>query len=215
MHNKKSLNSKADYSLYLVTDRELMTTEKIEDCVEQAIKGGCTMVQLREKTSSREFYETALQVQKITKHYEVPMIINNRVDIALAVDADGIHVGQNDLPYEVIRRIFGQIKIIGISVSNTAEAITAAKQGADYLGVGAMFYTNTKKDATLVCMEELANIRRNVSIPIVAIGGINKETIPLFKDTGINGVAIVSAIVSSENVKNAAKELKEMLVGVI
>jgi len=214
MANNEPMQNKIDYSLYLVTDRELMTTEKIEECVEQAIKGGCTMVQLREKTSSREFYQTALQVQEVTKRQNVPLIINDRIDIALAVDADGVHIGQNDLPYEAVRRVVGQNKIVGISVSNITEAYIAADQGADYLGVGAMFFTETKTDAHLVDMEELRNIRNSVSIPIIVIGGINEKTIPLFKNIGIDGVAVISAIVSKKNIKSASRKLKTLIMEV-
>lgn len=200
---------KIDYSLYLVTDRQLMTSNSIEECVEQAILGGCTVVQLREKTaSSSEFYDTALKIHKLTAKFNVPLIINDRVDIALAVDAEGVHIGQKDLSVEIVRNIVGQDKIIGVSVSNLSEACVGEKLGADYLGVGAMFKTDTKKDTNIVTMEELRKIREKISIPIVVIGGINKNTIPLFKKTMIDGIAVVSAVVAQNNVMKAAKELK-------
>jgi len=199
-----------DYSLYLVTDRDLMYAKSVEECVEQAVRGGTTVVQIREKTaSSREFYEIAMRTRKITKKYGVPLIINDRTDIALAVDADGLHIGQKDLPYKEARRIMGKNKIIGVSASNLTEAIAAAaEKGVDYLGVGAMFTTDTKKDADSTTMDELRRIREKIKLPLVAIGGINKSNIPSFAGTGIDGIAVVSAIVSQEDASGAARELK-------
>jgi thiamine-phosphate pyrophosphorylase len=204
-----------DYTLYLVTDRELMAAATIEECVEQAVLGGCTVVQLREKTaSSREFYQTAVKLRELTVRLDVPLIINDRADIALAVNADGVHIGQDDLPYNEVRRIIGPDKIIGVSVSNLAEAQAAAVQGADYLGVGAMFPTGTKTDSNLTSMDELRRIRENITIPIVVIGGINKNTIPLLKGTGIEGLAVVSAVVAQKDAAGAARELKSMFQAV-
>ena len=197
-----------DYSLYLVTDRGLMAQDSIDECVEQAIRGGCTVVQLREKEAdSREFHEIAMRLRDITAQMDVPLIINDRVDIALAVDADGVHIGQEDLPCDAVRRILGRDKIIGVSTGTLDEALLAVKMGADYLGVGAMFATGTKTDADITSIDELICIRKAVDIPIVAIGGINKDTIPLFKGTGIDGVAVVSAVVSQKNAQEAAREL--------
>ncbi len=198
-----------DYTLYLVTDRVLMSSASIEESVEQAIMGGCTLVQLREKTvSSRDFYETALRVRKITRRLGVPLIINDRVDIALAVNADGIHVGQNDLPADVVRQIIGPERIVGVSAGNLAEALSAVEAGADYLGVGAMYATDTKEDADVVSMEELRRIREAVNLPIVVIGGINKKNAPYFGAIGMDGLAVVSAIVAQMDVSSAARELK-------
>jgi len=203
-----------DYTLYLVTDKELMVADSIEVCVEQAILGGCTVVQLREKTaSSHEFYKTALRVREVTNRLGVPLIINDRIDIALAVDADGIHIGQEDFPYDVARRIVGQNKVVGVSASNLTEAFTAADMGADYLGIGAMFATGTKTDAALTSMDELRQIREKVNIPIVVIGGINKDTVPLFSGIGIDGIAVVSAIVAYQDATSAAQELKALFQG--
>jgi len=205
------VKNKIDYTLYLVTDRELMVADSIEESVERAVLGGCTVVQLREKiVDSCEFYEMAVRIRDITTKLGVPLIINDRVDIALAVNADGVHVGQGDLPYNVVRRLVGTDKIIGVSASNLNEAIIAVESGADYLGVGAMFATDTKTDANLTSMDELRKIREKVNIPIVVIGGINKKTIPLFKDTGIEGIAVVSAIVSQKDETAAARELLSM-----
>ena len=206
------MSSKIDYSLYLVTDRELMRARSVEECVEQAVLGGCTVVQLREKkVSASEFYETALKLRKVTAHFGVPLIINDRADIAKAIDADGVHIGQGDLPYSAARGIVGNDKTVGVSVSCLAEALEAARLGADYLGVGAMFATGTKTDADFTSMEELLKIRKSVSLPIVVIGGINKETVPLFFGTGINGVAVVSAVVAHRDIAHAAKEIMAMI----
>lgn len=204
-----------DYTLYLVTDRELMSSATIEESVEQAVRGGCTLVQLREKTiSSRDFYETALRVRKITSRLGVPLIINDRVDIALAVHADGIHVGQNDLPAAAVRQILGPDRIVGVSVGNLTEAFSAVEAGADYLGVGAMYATGTKEDADIVSMEELKRIREEIDLPIVVIGGINKENAPSFGAIGIDGLAVVSAIVAQPDISSAARELKEVFLNV-
>ncbi|MCC8123022.1 MAG: thiamine phosphate synthase [Oscillospiraceae bacterium] len=202
-----------DYTLYLITDRELMSSATIEESVEAAIRGGCTLVQLREKTvSSREFYETAQRVRAVTTQLGVPLIINDRVDIALAVGADGVHVGRNDIPVGVVRRIVGPDRIVGVSASNAAEAQAAVDAGADYLGVGAMFVTGTKSDAVITTMEELRNILEMVELPIVVIGGINRETVLRFHGIGVAGVAVVSAIVAQADVAGAARELKTLLL---
>jgi len=204
-----------NYSIYLVTNSELMSTETVEQAVEQAIKGGCTLVQLREKKlSSLDFYKTALKVKTITDHYNIPLIINDRVDIALAVDAAGVHVGQSDLPAKIIRNIIGNDKILGVSASSLTEAMQAEKEGADYLGVGAMFITGTKTDAELVSLESLKEIKRTTSLPIVAIGGINKDTIPLLADTGIDGIAVVSAIISEKDIFMAASKIKSLFLSI-
>lgn len=197
-----------DYTLYLCTDRDLMSSKTIEESVEKAVKGGCTVVQLREKEcSSKEFYELALRVKEITTKYNVPLIINDRVDIAMAVDADGVHIGQSDLPANVVRKIIGDDKIIGVSAAKLDEAVKAVSDGADYLGVGAMYATNTKTDARPVTMEELKEIRASVDVPIVVIGGINMNTLTNFKNIGIDGLAVVSAVVSQTDVEGAAREM--------
>lgn len=200
-----------DYTLYLVTNRELMSSKTIEKSVKDAIKGGCTIVQLREKDiSSKEFYDIAKSLRKITKKHKVPFIINDRVDIALAVNADGIHVGQSDLSLKNVRKLIGKDKIIGVSCGNLEEAKKAYKNGADYLGVGAIFPTNTKKDAKDVGIDGLKEIINNIPLPIVAIGGINKENIEKLRDINLAGVALVSAIISQKDVKNSAKNIKKI-----
>ncbi|AWK50818.1 thiamine phosphate synthase [Clostridium beijerinckii] len=205
------MKAKIDYSIYLVTDRDLMSTETLEEAVEQAIIGGCTLVQLREKDcSSLDFYNTAVKVKQITDKYNVPLLINDRLDIALAVDAAGVHVGQSDLPLVVVRKVIGEDKIIGVSTGTLEQALKAQDDGADYIGVGAMYSTGTKKDAKPTSMEELKKIRENISLPIVVIGGINKERVKDFEGTGIDGLAIVSAIIAQNDIAEATKELKKI-----
>jgi thiamine-phosphate pyrophosphorylase len=199
-----------DFTLYLVTDRSLMSSSSLETAVEQAILGGCTMVQLREKDiSSDEFYNLAISIKSITDKYEVPLIINDRVDIALAVDSAGVHIGQHDLPVSIVRRIIPKNMILGVSASTLQEAEKAVFDGADYLGVGAMFSTNTKTDADVVSMQTLLQIRKSVRIPIVAIGGIKKENASMFKSAGVDGLAVVSAIISQPDIRASAWDLKK------
>lgn len=203
--------SKIDYTLYLCTDRGLMSCETIEQSVEDGVKGGCTVIQLREKDcTSREFYELAVRVKKITDKYNVPLIINDRLDIAQAVDCAGVHLGQSDMPCAVARKILAEDKIIGISAATLEEAKKAQADGADYLGVGAMYATNTKTDARAVTKEQLVEIRAAVDIPIVIIGGVNQKTVPNFKGMGIDGAAVVSAVVSQPDIEKAAKDLREL-----
>lgn len=203
-----------DYTLYLVTDRQLMSCDSLTEAVEQAILGGCTMIQLREKElSSLEFYNQAVAVKQVTDKYHIPLIINDRIDIAMAVQATGVHIGQHDLPAAAVRKVIGENMLLGVSASSIAEAIQAQQDGADYLGVGAMFPTGTKTDADSVSMEELQKIRAAVSLPIVVIGGINKGNAGRFKPMGIDGLAVVSAIIAQSDIKAAAAELKDLFCG--
>lgn len=203
-----------DYTLYLVTDRQLMSCDSLTEAVEQAILGGCTMIQLREKElSSLEFYNQAVAVKQVTDKYHIPLIINDRIDIAMAVQATGVHIGQHDLPAAAGRKVIGENMLLGVSASSIAEAIQAQQDGADYLGVGAMFPTGTKTDADSVSMEELQKIRAAVSLPIVVIGGINKGNAGRFKPMGIDGLAVVSAIIAQSDIKAAAAELKDLFCG--
>ncbi|MGE4489400.1 MAG: thiamine phosphate synthase [Kiritimatiellales bacterium] len=203
--------NKIDWSLYVVTDRGLMSSATIEESVERSIDGGCGVVQLREKEiSSLEFFRLAERVKTICDHRRVPLIINDRVDVALAVDAAGVHVGQSDLPAAVVRKLIGPDKLLGVSATTLDEALQAEKDGADCLGVGAMFATGTKTDADIVTIDELRKIRAAVSIPIVVIGGINEQTVPLFKGTGIDGLAVVSAVISQSDVTAAAQKIKSL-----
>lgn len=202
-----------DYTLYLVTDRQLMSCDSLTEAVEQAILGGCTMIQLREKElSSLEFYNQAVAVKQVTDKYHIPLIINDRIDIAMAVQATGVHIGQHDLPAAAVRKVIGENMLLGVSASSIAEAIQAQQDGADYLGVGAMFPTGTKTDADSVSMEELQKIRAAVSLPIVVIGGINKGNAGRFKPMGIDGLAVVSAIIAQSDIKAAAAELKDFIL---
>ena len=203
-----------DYTLYLVTDRQLMSCDSLTEAVEQAILGGCTMIQLREKElSSLEFYNQAVAVKQVTDKYHIPLIINDRIDIAMAVQATGVHIGQHDLPAAAVRKVIGENMLLGVSASSIAEAIQAQQDGADYLGVGAMFPTGTKTDADSVSMEELQKIRTAVSLPIVVIGGISKGNTGRFKPMGIDGLAVVSAIIAQFDIKAAAAELKDLFCG--
>lgn len=203
-----------DYTLYLVTDRQLMSCDSLTEAVEQAILGGCTMIQLREKElSPLEFYNQAVAVKQVTDKYHIPLIINDRIDIAMAVQATGVHIGQHDLPAAAVRKVIGENMLLGVSASSIAEAIQAQQDGADYLGVGAMFPTGTKTDADSVSMEELQKIRAAVSLPIVVIGGINKGNAGRFKPMGIDGLAVVSAIIAQSDIKAAAAELKDLFCG--
>lgn len=203
--DKKSI----DYTLYLVTDRDLMKSESLEDAVRAAIEGGVTLVQLREKTaSSRAFFDIARAVKKVTDSFDIPLIVNDRVDIALAVGAAGVHVGQEDIPAAEVRRLVGPGAILGVSASTVEKALAAERDGADYLGVGAMFATGTKADAEVTSIAELSAIRDAVKIPVVAIGGIHENNMDVFAGTGIDGVAIVSAILCRDDVRQAAADLR-------
>ena len=203
-----------DYTLYLVTDRSVMSAKSLEQAVEQAIQGGCTVVQLREKyASSREFFETAQRVKQITDSYHIPLIINDRTDICLAVNAAGIHIGQQDLPAKIVRSMVGPDKIIGVYAATLSEAIQAEQDGADYMGVGAMFATSTKTNTRPVTIEQLTQIKQAVQIPVVAIGGIQSSNVTTLTDTGIDGIAVVSAILAQENITHAAEQLKTCFTG--
>ena len=201
---------KTDYTLYLCTDRELMSTDTLEEAVEQAVRGGCTVVQLREKDcTSLEFYETGEKGKGDHGPPSGPPHHQRRVDIALAVGADGVHVGQDDLPAGEVRRILGPDKIVGVSAGSVKEAVKAEEDGADYLGVGAMYATSTKEDALVTSREELLRIREAVDLPIVVIGGINRSNYRNFKGIGVNGLAVVSAVIAADDIEAAARELSE------
>ncbi len=201
---------RVDYTLYYCTDRTLMVADSLETSVERAILGGCTVVQLREKdVDAGVFYRLALRTKEVTDRYHVPLIINDRVDIAMAVDAAGVHVGQRDLPAKAVRQLIGKEKLLGVSASTVAQATKAVQDGADYLGVGAMFQTATKTDTNDVNMETLQDIRKAVSVPLVVIGGIGMSNAHLFQPMGIDGIAVVSAIAAQEDETKAAAALKK------
>ncbi|RPK01885.1 thiamine phosphate synthase [Priestia endophytica] len=200
------------YKMYLVTDLFGGTEEELLGKVEKALEGGVTLVQLREKEADgKEFYERALRLKKLLDRFHVPLIINDRVDVALAVGASGVHVGQDDLPLKVVRSLVGDM-IVGVSVRTVQEAQKAVEDGADYIGVGSVFPTSTKLDAKGIRKEELIEITKSVRIPAVAIGGITAENIEKLNGTGIRGAAVVSAILKSQDPKQAAEELNEKLV---
>ncbi|SHJ85531.1 thiamine phosphate synthase [Propionispora hippei] len=202
-----------DYSLYLVTDRRLVGGKDFYQSLGEALAGGVTLLQLREKeASSAEFYRIALKVKEICGRYDVPLIINDRLDIALAVDADGLHIGQQDLPLSVARGLLGRDKLIGVSATTLAEAQLAEADGADYLGIGAMYPTGTKSDARAVSLSELTAIRKNVAIPVVAIGGIGTANVTEVMGTGIAGVSVVSAILAQDDVRAAAQHLRQLII---
>ena len=201
-----------DYTLYLVTDRKLMSSKNLEQCVDKACKGGVTLVQLREKHSSYdEFLKLAKSIKKITDSYGVGLIINDEPQIAASIEAAGVHVGQNDMPVSDVRKIVGPNTIIGVSASTLDEAKQAQVDGADYLGIGAMHFTPTKPEAHTTTKKELAQILDSVQIPCVLIGGMNKESILEFADFDVGGYAVVSAIVAAQNIEKAAKELREAI----
>ncbi len=201
--------SSIDYGVYLVTDTDMCPPESLLSVCGEAISGGVSVIQLREKKlSSGAFYREALELKKLCEKHGVPLIINDRLDIALAVDADGVHIGQSDIPLEVARKILGNNKIIGVSARSTEDAVRAEKQGADYLGVGAVFPTATKKDAAYVGIDMPARVRNAVKIPVVGIGGINSDNIEELYGTGIDGVAVVSCIMASDDPKGAAAKLR-------
>ncbi len=196
-----------DYSLYLVTDRGILKGRDLLQAVEAAIKGGVTMIQLREKSiSSLDFYNIALKVKEVAKVYNVPFIINDRLDIALAVDADGLHIGQDDLPLQEARKLLGKSKLLGYSVTTAAEARFGEENGADYLGAGPVFPTGSKDDAALpigVCL--LKEIKDSVSLPVVGIGGISLDNVSVIRQAGIDGISVISAILGRNDIKAAAR----------
>lgn len=196
--------------LYAVTDRKWTGAQTLAEQVEEALKGGATFVQLREKTlKEAEFLEEAKELKKLCAKYNVPFVINDNVSIALAMDADGVHIGQDDMEAGAVREKLGPDKIIGVSAQTVEQALLAEKRGADYLGVGAVFPTESKDDAAEVSKEMLKAICSAVSIPVVAIGGVSKENIGELAGTGIAGAAVISAIFGSKDIKNAAAELKK------
>ncbi|HOJ30175.1 MAG TPA: thiamine phosphate synthase [Spirochaetota bacterium] len=198
--------------LYLVTDRQL-AKKPVEVVVEEAIKGGADCVQLREKNiDTKEFVEIAQMIKYITDRYNVPLIINDRIDVALAVHAYGVHLGQDDMPLTIARKIVPHAMVIGISVSTVNEAIEAEKDGADYIGAGSVFPTSTKDDISgIIGLEGIQEIKKAVSIPVIAIGGIQIHNAEQVIQHGADGIAVVSAIVSSDNPYEAAKTLKTII----
>ena len=198
-----------DLLLYAVTDRYWLGERTLHDVVKESLDGGVTFVQLREKhLDQAHFLEEAKDLKMLCKAYNVPFVINDNVDIALEMDADGVHVGQSDMEAGDVRAKLGPDKIIGVSAQTVEQAVLAEKRGADYLGVGAVFPTNSKDDATDVSYETLKAICQAVSIPVIAIGGITKDNVEELSGSGICGIAVISAIYSQKNIKDAAANLK-------
>lgn len=202
-----------DYSLYLVTDRGLSRGRPMGDIIAMAVEGGATCVQLREKAcSTREFVHLALEMKAVCNRRQVPLIINDRIDVALAVNADGVHLGQSDMPLETARKILGEEMIIGISAESLQDALDAEKGGADYLGVSPVYDTPTKTDtAPALGLSGLREIRRHIAIPLVGIGGIHAGNADGVIESGADGVAVVSAIVAADDPVESARGLAEIV----
>lgn len=201
---------KKDMLLYAVTDRHWLNGESLYSQVEKALKGGATFVQLREKSLDEgAFYEEAVALKRLCKEYGVPFVINDNVDIALKMDADGVHVGQSDMETGDVRAALGPDKIIGVSANTVEQALLAEKRGADYLGVGAVFPTGSKDDADDVSLETLKAICEAVSIPVVAIGGISRNNVEELAGSGIDGIAVISAIFAQTDIEAAACDLRK------
>ena len=200
---------KFDSSMYFITDSSNYSEEKFLHRVEQALVGGVTLLQLREKDkTTREYIDLANKVHALTKKYNVPLIIDDRVDVALAIDAEGVHVGQSDMPVSMARELMGNDKIVGATTKTVEQAVEAYAQGADYLGVGAIYPTTTKVKTVITSTETLGNICSAVPIPVNAIGGLNKDNIDILKGIPIAGICVVSAIMKADDPKQATTELK-------
>lgn len=199
-----------DLVLYAVTDRSWLGDSSLYSQVESAIKGGATFIQLREKNlGEADFLSEAKEIQKLCREYKVPFVINDNVEIAAQIDADGVHVGQSDMEAGDVRKKLGPDKIIGVSAQTVEQALKAQEHGADYLGVGAVFPTGSKADATEVSHQTLKEICEAVDIPVIAIGGITKENVSELKGSGICGIAVISAIFAQKDIRKAAAELKQ------
>lgn len=194
--------------LYAITDRTWLNGRSLEDVVEQSLIGGVDIIQLREKNLDfNSFLESAIKIKKLTEKYNVPLIINDNIEVCRQSNADGVHIGQGDTPLSKARKILGKDKIIGVTAKTIQQALEAQLNGADYLGVGAMFGSTTKKDAIPLTFQQLADIRKSVTIPIVAIGGINANNIDKFANTNVDGIAVVSAIYGQTDIKSATENL--------
>lgn len=198
-----------DTTMYFITDSTGFSEEEFLRRTEEACKGGVTLIQLREKDkSTREYIALAEKVHEITSRYNIPLIIDDRADVALAVNAEGVHVGQSDMPISMARKLMGNDKIVGATAKTVPQATEAYGQGADYLGVGAIYPTTTKVKTVITSVEALSEIVKAVPIKVNAIGGLNKDNIHVLKGTGIDGICAVSAIMKAEEPKTAAEELK-------
>ena len=204
-----------DTTLYFITDSTGFSEEEFLSRVERALKGGVTLLQLREKEkTTREYIALAEKVHKLTKKYNIPLIIDDRIDVAMAVDAEGVHLGQSDMPVDIARKILGEDKIIGATAKTVPQALEAYANGADNLGVGAIYPTTTKVKTVLTSVDTLKEIVKAVPIPVNAIGGLNKDNIDILENTGIAGVCVVSAIMKADNPQKAAEEIKEKFAAI-
>ena len=202
---------KKDLLLYAVTDRSWLGEQTLYEQVEEVLKGGATFIQLREKELDEEdFLKEAVEIKELCMRYHVPFVINDNVEIARKMDADGAHVGQSDMEAGDVRAILGDEKILGVSAQTVEQAILAEQRGADYLGVGAVFPTGSKADAEDVSLETLKNICEAVDIPVIAIGGIGKNNVSQLRGSGICGVAVISAIFGAKDIRTATAELKTL-----
>ena len=207
---------KKDLLVYAVTDRHWLNGRTLYEVVKESLDGGVTFLQLREKDLDDEnFLKEAIELKELCKEYKVPFVINDNVDIAIKMDADGVHVGQSDMEAGDVRAKLGPDKIIGVSAQTVEQAILAEKRGADYLGVGAVFPTGSKDDADEISHETLKAICEAVSIPVVAIGGITLDNTPQLKGSGICGVAVISAIYAKEDIRKASEDLKKVVEEVV
>lgn len=205
----KSETLKKSLLLYAVTDRHWTGEKTLLEQTEEAIKGGATFIQIREKNlNEQNFEQEALQLKKLCGKYRIPFVVNDNVRLAKKIDADGVHIGQDDMTLPEARKILGGQKIIGVSAQTVQEAVLAETQGADYLGVGAVFQTGSKDDAVEVPLETLKEICKAVKIPVVAIGGITKDNVTGLKDSGICGISVISAIFAQKDITAATEELK-------
>lgn len=208
--------NKKELLLYAVTDRSWLNGRTLYEQVEDALKGGATFIQLREKDLDADsFLKEAVEIKELCARYHVPFVINDNVEIAKKIDADGVHVGQHDMEASNVLAILGPDKIIGVSAQTVEQAVLAEKNGADYLGVGAVFHTGTKKDANSISHETVKQICEAVNIPVIAIGGISRENVMELQGTGVCGIAVVSAIFAAKNITEATKELKELTKNMI
>lgn len=219
-------NLRRDLLLYAITDRSWLGGRSLESVVRQAISGGATFIQFREKkiregnsadkdSAEEKILEDALAIKNICAECNVPFVVNDDVLLAKRIDADGAHIGQGDMPLEKAREILGEKKIIGVSAQNVEQAISAQRRGADYLGVGAIFQTQSKGDAESVSIDTLRAICAAVEIPVVAIGGINCDNIPRLEKSGIAGVSVISAIFAADDICSAATALKERVLKIV
>ena len=204
------MKKQLDTTLYLVTDSTGLSEEVFLEKVELALQGGVTFLQLREKErSTREYIHLAREVHAIAKRYQVPLVVDDRVDVALAAEVDGVHVGQSDMPVWQARKILGPDKIVGATAKTVPQALEALEQGADYLGVGAIYPTTTKVVTVITSTDTLGEICKAVPIPVNAIGGLNQDNLGVLKGIPIQGICVVSAIMKSADPKAAAKGLRQ------